>query len=48
MKPPSGRQIAKRLFEYVWPKGNRKIRRRVLIALGLLASAKVGLKFEQF
>ncbi|KAI6202787.1 hypothetical protein M3Y94_00480600 [Aphelenchoides besseyi] len=39
--PPSNRQIARRLFQYVWPKGNGKIKRRVLIALALLGTAKL-------
>jgi len=46
--PPSNRQIAKRLFQYVWPKGNRKLQQRVIIALGLLASAKILNAFVPF
>ncbi|CAI4721488.1 CQI_4a_G0043070.mRNA.1.CDS.1 [Saccharomyces cerevisiae] len=34
-------KILKDLFRYIWPKGNNKVRIRVLIALGLLISAKI-------
>ncbi|KAI6183008.1 hypothetical protein M3Y97_00441500 [Aphelenchoides bicaudatus] len=39
-KPPSRRQIIKYLLENVWPKDNPTIRKRVIIALGVLAAAK--------
>ncbi|KAI6207258.1 putative iron-sulfur clusters transporter ATM1 [Aphelenchoides fujianensis] len=41
VKPPTNRQIARRLFQYVWPKGNNAIRRRVIAALALLGAAKL-------
>ncbi|KAK6036751.1 hypothetical protein COOONC_25744 [Cooperia oncophora] len=37
----SGWQLVRRLLRYVWPKGNRAIKSRVLVALCLLVGAKV-------
>ena len=34
-------KILKDLFRYIWPKENNKVRVRVLVALGLLISAKI-------
>ncbi|KAJ1369266.1 hypothetical protein KIN20_030684 [Parelaphostrongylus tenuis] len=37
----SGWQLVRRLLQFVWPKGNPAIKRRVLVALFLLISAKI-------
>ncbi|XGW22489.1 hypothetical protein V3C99_005037 [Haemonchus contortus] len=37
----SGWQLVSRLLRYVWPKGNRAIKARVLVALALLVGAKL-------
>lgn len=37
----SGRQILQAMMGYVWPKDNEMIRKRVMLSLGLLISAKV-------
>lgn len=47
-KAPSGMEISKKLIKHVWPKGNWKIKRRVLLALALLVSAKVPKLFKKF
>uniref|UniRef100_A0A7E4V5I9 Iron-sulfur clusters transporter ABCB7, mitochondrial n=1 Tax=Panagrellus redivivus TaxID=6233 RepID=A0A7E4V5I9_PANRE len=38
---PSGREVIQRLLRYVWPKGNWRIKGRVVFALTLLFAAKV-------
>jgi ATP-binding cassette subfamily B (MDR/TAP) protein 7 len=38
---PSGKEVIKKLLSYVWPKGNWRIKSRVIIALSLLIAAKV-------
>ncbi|CAJ0578263.1 unnamed protein product, partial [Mesorhabditis spiculigera] len=37
----SGWEVVKRLLRFVWPKGNAPIRKRVVIAMGLLIIAKL-------
>nr|CAG4641532.1 EOG090X02PU [Eurycercus lamellatus] len=47
-KPVTSFQIGKYLFRYVWPKDNSEIKQRVVLAMGLLVSAKflnVGVPF---
>uniref|UniRef100_A0AC34R5X1 ABC transmembrane type-1 domain-containing protein n=1 Tax=Panagrolaimus sp. JU765 TaxID=591449 RepID=A0AC34R5X1_9BILA len=38
---PAGWEVVKKLLHYVWPKGNWRIKSRVLIALSLLIGAKL-------
>uniref|UniRef100_A0AC34GDE1 ABC transporter ATP-binding protein n=1 Tax=Panagrolaimus sp. ES5 TaxID=591445 RepID=A0AC34GDE1_9BILA len=40
-KQPSGSEVIKKLLSYVWPKGNWRIKARVIVALSLLLAAKV-------
>lgn len=37
----SGKEILKAMMAYVWPKDDEMIRKRVMLSLGLLISAKV-------
>lgn len=36
-----GRDMLRAMVEYIWPKDNPEVKRRVLLALGLLVGAKV-------
>nr|CAG4647739.1 EOG090X02PU [Moina brachiata] len=38
--PVTTTQVVKYLFRYVWPDDNKEIKRRVMVAMGLLVSAK--------
>uniref|UniRef100_A0A914UU00 Iron-sulfur clusters transporter ABCB7, mitochondrial n=1 Tax=Plectus sambesii TaxID=2011161 RepID=A0A914UU00_9BILA len=40
-KMPSGWELVRKMLSYTWPKGNWTLRRRVVIAMGLLIGAKL-------
>ncbi|CAD5206864.1 unnamed protein product [Bursaphelenchus okinawaensis] len=47
-RAPTGREITKRLLAFVWPKNNWSIRRRVVIAMAFLITAKTFNAFVPF
>ncbi|CAD5210088.1 unnamed protein product [Bursaphelenchus xylophilus] len=47
-KPPTAREIARRLMQFVWPQKNWSIKRRVIIAMSFLVAAKALNAFVPF